>query len=158
MATLADIAKATGAKPRSIQLWADAGVLLPDVGTDREGSGRHRRFSKLEVVVACIVAPFANEKVAIGGLKAIASQVRQTMTLGHSLETHPIRDALEGRGENYIAISTFPREGKTGYLVVTVGGHISKSLPTFLAEMTSGGAKLNVLSLNTLLKPIRVLC
>jgi hypothetical protein len=158
VATLADIARATGAKPRSIQLWADAGVLLAEAGTDREGSGQHREFSKQEVVIACIVAPFANEKVAVGGLKAIATGVRNVMAFGHPFEMQPIHDALAGKGENFITIATFPSEGRTAYAVTTIGNqYSSKSLMAFLSEMTMGGAKLNVLSLNTLLKPIRVL-
>lgn len=74
--SLADLAKITGAKPRSIQLWADAGVIQPIKGTERGGSGKHRQFSRHEAMIACIIAPFAARKMAIGGLLALSRKMR----------------------------------------------------------------------------------
>src|SRR5271157_1387816 len=104
LATLADIVKATGAKPRTVQLWADAGVIVPEPGSDREGSGRHRQFSKREAAIACIIAPFAVEKVAIGGLKAIAFGLRQEMQLDAG-GIWASNEAYLRRGRNFVQIT-----------------------------------------------------
>jgi DNA-binding transcriptional MerR regulator len=74
--TLSELAKITGAKPRSIQLWADAGIIKAAAATERAGSGTHRRFSRQEAVIACVLATFADQKIAIGGLSQIARWVR----------------------------------------------------------------------------------
>jgi hypothetical protein len=141
-----------------VQLWADAGVLVADPGTDREGSGRHRRFSRNEAVIACIVAPFAAEKVAIGGLRAIATGVRNIQRSGSRFETRALDDALAGKGKNFIAISTFPVEGKTAYQVTPLADfQMANPLGAFLAEATMSGAKLNVLSLDAVLRPLRAI-
>jgi hypothetical protein len=74
--TLADLARVTGAKRRSLQLWADAGVIVPEKSTDRGGSGTHRRFSRKEAVIACIVHAFALHQIAIGELQLISTAMR----------------------------------------------------------------------------------
>ncbi|MCK1330273.1 hypothetical protein IVB57_18260 [Bradyrhizobium sp. CW9] len=74
--TLSDLSRAAGARPRSVQLWADAGIIKAASATDRAGSGTHRRFSRQEVIIACIVAAFAEQKIAIGGLTQIANRLR----------------------------------------------------------------------------------
>lgn len=66
--TLSAISKAVRAKPRSVQLWADAGVIQPIRSTDRGGSGTHRRFPVTELPVAWVVARLADCGVAIGSL------------------------------------------------------------------------------------------
>jgi DNA-binding transcriptional MerR regulator len=74
--TLSELAKITGAKPRSIQLWADAGIIKAAAATERAGSGTHRRFDRQEAVIACVLTPFADQKIAIGGLSQIAHWLR----------------------------------------------------------------------------------
>jgi hypothetical protein len=155
VATLADIVRATGAKSRSVQLWADAGVILPDPGSDREGSGRHRQFSKREAMIACIIAPFAAEKVAIGGLKAIARGLRE---IRFSSEERVLNQALAGRGRNFIQITTFldDESGKTGYAIRLINSdHTNMPLLQFLEEGASGSAKMNIIDLDHVLRPIR---
>jgi hypothetical protein len=99
--TLADIAKITGAKPRSVQLWAEAGVLKADPITERRGSGVHRTFSRDEGLVACVVNAFAVQGVAIGNLLHAANGVRN-----HYLPKPHLREAFEdaliGSGSNYL--------------------------------------------------------
>ena len=74
--TLADLVRVTGAKRRSLQLWADAGVILADRSTDRAGTGTHRRFPRDEAIIACVVHAFALHQIAIGELLRIAVMVR----------------------------------------------------------------------------------
>lgn len=74
--TLADLARVTGAKRRSLQLWADAGAIMADQSTDRAGTGTHRRFPRDEAIIACVVHAFALHQIAIGELLRIAAMVR----------------------------------------------------------------------------------
>jgi hypothetical protein len=95
--TLADLVEITGAKRRSIQLWADAGVIVADRQTDRAGTGTHRRFGRDEAIVACVVHAFALHQVAIGELLVISSAVRNWMN-SPSLRRLIIDQSVEGTG------------------------------------------------------------
>lgn len=156
MVTLADLVRATGAKPRSVQLWADAGVLIPETGTDREGSGRHRQFSKLEAVIACVIARFAADKVAIGALKGIAHSLRQNQFLAG--EEWALKEAMEGRGRSFLQVTSFPHEptGKTAYMVHMINSSRSSiQLIKFLEERASGAANMHVIDLDYTLRILR---
>ena len=74
--TLADVVRRTGAKRRSVQLWADAGVIksLPD--TFLMGSGVHRLFDERELEIAALVGALAELSISIGALKFFADQIR----------------------------------------------------------------------------------
>jgi hypothetical protein len=90
---LADLAQVTGAKRRSLQLWADAGVIRAEKSTDRGGSGTHRRFSRDEAIIACIVHGFALHQIAIGELLIISGKVRGALT---DQRKKPILAAMRG--------------------------------------------------------------
>jgi hypothetical protein len=77
--TLADLERVTGAKRRSLQLWADAGVIKAMKGTNRAGTGTHRTFSREEAIVACVVYAFALHQIAIGELLSISTKVREAL-------------------------------------------------------------------------------
>jgi hypothetical protein len=77
---LAEIAEFARMPKRSVRLWADAAVIKADEDTVLQGSGIHRRFSRTELIVACIIAPFAKQKLAIGALNAISRNIRLSMT------------------------------------------------------------------------------
>jgi hypothetical protein len=77
--TLADLERVTGAKRRSLQLWADAGVIKAMRGTNRAGTGTHRLFSREEAIVACVVYAFALHQIAIGELLSISTKVREAL-------------------------------------------------------------------------------
>ena len=159
MATLADIVKATGAKPRTVQLWADAGVIVPEPGSDREGSGRHRQFSKIEVAIACIVAPFAAEKVAIGGLKAIALELRGNVEFLAG-EQWALKEALDSKGRNFVQITSFlnVETRQRRYMVRLINSRRAATpLIKFLEEGANGPAKLNVIDLDYALRHLRQL-
>jgi len=102
--TLADLERVTSAKRRSLQLWADAKVIMADRSTDRAGTGTHRRFSRKEAIVACIVHAFALHQVAIGELLYISLLVRFWIELGeqHGSEAWALlilEEAMTGQGE-----------------------------------------------------------
>lgn len=77
--TLADLTRITGAKRRSVQLWAEAGVIRAKRDTERRGTGTHRRFSRDEAIIACIVHAFAKQQMSIGTLLMISKVVRLWM-------------------------------------------------------------------------------
>ena len=80
--TLAELTRLTDAKRRSVQLWAEAGVIRSIVGTDRRGSGTHRKFTRDEAIIACIVQAFAYRKIAIGFLWQVAQSLRALRKAG----------------------------------------------------------------------------
>jgi hypothetical protein len=97
--TLADLVRVTGAKRRSLQLWADAGAIVADQSTDRAGTGTHRRFSRDEAIIACIVHAFALHQIAIGELLHIAAMVRFWIQKMSDVEArHILETAIKGEG------------------------------------------------------------
>ena len=110
--TLSEVAKLTGAKRRSVQLWADAGIIQPVKGTDRAGTGVHRRFSIEEVRLIALLVPLAKWGVPIGWLQYFASEFRRAIAEGGSDRARPkmtrerlagaLSRATEGKGNNYL--------------------------------------------------------
>ncbi|MGK7056875.1 hypothetical protein AB4853_10375 [Bradyrhizobium sp. 1050_B9_N1_2] len=108
--SLADLVEMTGAKRRSIQLWADAGVIQADRSTERAGTGVHRRFSRAEAIVACIIHPFADRQIAIGELLSISGMIRA------SILTRPeiYEAAIAGEGETIFTYEGHKRDKRRG--------------------------------------------
>lgn len=103
---LADLERITGAKARSIQLWADAGVLKARPATERGGSGKHRRFSRDEAIVACIVAPFAARRISIGEVLNVSNAVRRQLKEGGASVRATIDDVIAGKADAYLVLAT----------------------------------------------------
>lgn len=74
---LADLMRLTGAKRRTIQYWADHGVIKAEKGTEGAGTGTSRRFSRNEAFIACLVAVFAEKHMAVDVLVDVAAAVRK---------------------------------------------------------------------------------
>ncbi len=75
--TVSDLVRFSGAKPRSLQVWTDAGVLLPLFGTDRGGSGAYRRYPYAEAELACIIAALSSAwRLPVGSLKSLSQAIR----------------------------------------------------------------------------------
>jgi hypothetical protein len=157
MATLSEIARATGAKPRAIQLWADAGVIIADPGTDREGSGKHRKFDRGEVIVACIIAPFAADKMAIGGLLKLSQVVRNLM----KVNARAFDLAAAGTGKGFLAVSLrhfFPANGTLRPLVRIIESFEANG-PLFeiMEKETPDFPLVKILSLKAVLGPLKTM-
>ena len=114
--TLADVVELTGAKRRSVQLWADAGIVRAVEGTDRAGTGVHRRFDTDEVKLIALLAPLARFGVPIGWLRAFAKSFREAFQFGAkrrarspTAEMAALARAFEraavGEGENYLVFT-----------------------------------------------------
>src|ERR1700692_4775279 len=80
--SLSDLEDLTAAKRRSIQLWADAGVIRPYPRTDRRGTGTHRRFSRDEAIIGCIIAGLAIRQRPIGELLRLSNVIRDYLNSG----------------------------------------------------------------------------
>src|SRR5262245_28796105 len=100
--TLADLTRITGAKRRSVQLWAEAGVIHAKRETERRGTGTHRRFSRTEAIIACIVHAFARQQMAIGALLTISKAVRLWVT-GMPGKVH-VEKAIADQKKNWFLI------------------------------------------------------
>ncbi len=57
--TVADVIKATGLKRRTVQFWADKGVIHATKATRGGGHGVHRSFTRDELIIACIIHPLS---------------------------------------------------------------------------------------------------
>jgi hypothetical protein len=100
---LSDLARITGAKRRSIQLWADAGAIRADKRTERAGSGVHRTFGRDEAIIACILSEFAKDAVAIGGLVKIGEGLRSYLSkrIVHNVTREAIEKAITDEQKVY---------------------------------------------------------
>jgi hypothetical protein len=99
--SLADLEKATGAKRRSIQLWADAGVIRAYPRTDRRGTGTHRRFSRDEAIMACIIKGLADRQRPIGELLRLSTSIRAFLNSGADRK---LLEAAIGGAEQLMAL------------------------------------------------------
>lgn len=75
--TLSEVAAAIGANRRSLQIWTDAGVLHPEPGTNRAGTGIHRKYRYPEIEIAAICAEAQKFGAGIGMLLAISERWRK---------------------------------------------------------------------------------
>lgn len=96
--TLVHIAAMAGLKPRTVQNLAAAGALRAEAGTDRRGTGMHRRFCLEEVIIAAFLAPLSNLQMSIGTLLQVAGNIRGHMGIYlpkfKDAMSHEIRDVL----------------------------------------------------------------
>jgi hypothetical protein len=92
--SLADLVEITGAKPRSLQIWAERGVIQPIKSTSGAGTGHHRLFSRAEAIIACIIHPFAMRQMAIGELLDLSGAIRQ-----HYAKRPDIYEKARGGGD-----------------------------------------------------------
>jgi len=74
-----DVARLSGAPLRTVRYWALTRVLEAAPESDRAGTGKHRQFSKQEVVIACIVQYFSSRGRQIGQLTDISKTLRAAL-------------------------------------------------------------------------------
>ncbi|RWF41855.1 MAG: hypothetical protein EOS65_10960 [Mesorhizobium sp.] len=92
--TLAELTALTGAKRRTVQLWAEAGAIKARAETERAGTGTHRRFDRTEAVVASMLASLSYLKMSIGELVQRGSDLRQWLETANWNE---IEDCVDGK-------------------------------------------------------------
>jgi hypothetical protein len=116
--SLADLVEVTGAKRRSLQIWADRGVIHPIKSTANAGTGVHRLFSRKEAIIACIIHPFALRQIAIGELLSISKLMRMYL----SDTSEPIEKAIRGAGTTMLSVESYYEGGKNLHWVDISGG------------------------------------
>lgn len=160
--TLSEVVALTGAKRRSVQLWADGKIIQAVEETDRAGTGVHRRFSENEVKIVALLVPLAELGLTIGWLGEFASRFRKAMgrkTKGQpeSATTGEMRGALKraarGEGSNFLL---FGHEPKALWFDVLSGDEGSAPLDLVLAfhnrVFTGGSTFMGIIDLNATLK------
>lgn len=121
--SLSDVTRITGAKRRSVQIWAEAGALKADFDTDRQGTGTHRRFSRDEAMIACVLSAFAGMQVPIGQLIVLGDHFR---TLLNDPEVRAaFDDAIEDTATVYVIVQDLADHFKTN--IVRRAFNLSKS-------------------------------
>lgn len=75
--TVSELAKVIGEKPRTIQFWAEVGVLRVASDTHRQGKGVHRRFPRGEIPYAMLAHKLASMNCPIGEIEAVVNVVRE---------------------------------------------------------------------------------
>jgi hypothetical protein len=80
--SLAQLVKVTGGKRRSVQLWAEAAAILAYPTTEKRGTGTHRKFSRDEAIIACVLNALAKRQVGIGELVRIGRGIRAFLNSG----------------------------------------------------------------------------
>jgi hypothetical protein len=116
--SLADLVEITGAKPRSLQIWAERGVIHPIKSTSGAGTGVHRLFSRKEAIIACIIHPFALRQIAIGELLAISDRLRGLLNNPAAAEI--IEKAVVGRGDTMLIVESW-HEGRKDRHSISIG-------------------------------------
>lgn len=154
--TLSGIAEATRQSKRTVQLWADAGVIKAKPSTMLAGSGVHRRFGRNELIIACVVSPFAKQKVSIGGLDTISVVTRSLLTTSHR---RTFERGINQEGQNYLLV--YWAEGKGGELRTCGMNTVSdiKSVSFFdtmgsFDDERTRAAKVDAISLNEVFRDI----
>jgi hypothetical protein len=113
--SLADLVEITGAKPRSLQIWAERGVIQPIKSTSGAGTGHHRLFSRTEAIIACIIHPFSMRQMAIGELLDLSVAIRQHYDKRPNAYEH-----AHGDGNTWLAVEIWyedEKETKMGRLL-----------------------------------------
>ena len=106
--SLSDLVEVTGAKRRSVQLWAERGVIRALKSTESVGTGVHRQFSRDEAIIACIVHPFALRQISIGELVNVAAAVRTCLIASRAI----IEAAIRGGSETTLSYESYFQKGE----------------------------------------------
>ena len=140
--TLADLVKAIGAKRRTVQLWAEAGVLVADPRSERAGSGTHRLFNVDEVVIGCVINAFALNEMPIGKLLMHSKLLRTDLSVpGIRRE---VSKAIRNETRVYLALAG------DGTIIFT-SDEVVGAMPIALGYLGAAHPSLIVVHLNTCL-------
>ena len=158
--TLADLTRITGAKRRAVQTWAEAKVIEAEAKTERAGRGTHRRFSRDEAIIACIVRSFAMRQMSIGELLNVSNAIRKQLKKG-GVDRKVVDGVIAGTTLGYLILVTIAKRswrctileaelskvGGADQLFSNIGAVASEHAEKF-------GAMATVICLNTYLKEL----
>jgi hypothetical protein len=111
--SLADLTRLTAAKRRTVQLWAEAGIVHAIPGTDKAGTGTHRRFSREAAILACLLNAFAQRlHMPIGVLFLVSRAIR----IWIQTNSHLVERAIQNRHEIFLVLKASGGHGEvTGF-------------------------------------------
>jgi hypothetical protein len=144
--SLSDLVDVTGAKRRSLQLWAERGLIRAMEGTENAGTGVHRLFSRDEAIVACIAHAFAIRQISIGELLFICGGVRSILHGRRDL----IESAVTGNGDTILSYESWWEEGQHKQSVA-----LRSAKEIHFQTRREAGAMLMVIRLETFLSKLR---
>jgi DNA-binding transcriptional MerR regulator len=106
--TVADVINATGLKRRTVQFWADRGVIRATKATQEGGSGVHRSFTRNELIVACILHPIAlgwqgDQTRTLSELTQVANHIR--LLVKAPVACDDFEQAIAGTGQFYLILT-----------------------------------------------------
>ena len=78
--SLSDLTEITGLKRRTVQHWSEVGAIVAEASTERKGTGVHRRFSRREAMIACLLAPYGTAQISIGQLLPLSMHLRDVLS------------------------------------------------------------------------------
>jgi DNA-binding transcriptional MerR regulator len=154
--TVADIIKATGLKRRTVQFWADRGVINATRATQSSGQGVHRSFTRNELIIACVLHPLS-----------LGWRGDQTRSLGELIELAKILRTLLRTPVTHRDFDEAISSDDDVYLIVTwiFGGGIEtaiqntrqqdKVFPGVIGQLAEQSGRSEVLYLNEWLQPLR---
>jgi DNA-binding transcriptional MerR regulator len=154
--TVADVIKATGLKRRTIQFWADNGVIQATRATQEGGHGVHRSFMRSEVIIACLIHPVSlgwrgDQTLSLGEIKEFASAIRHL--LRKSVTREDFDNAIADRGTFYL-ILTWVFGGGIETDIQMVDGKGQLSFRGVVGQLERQSGRSEVLYLNEWLSPL----
>jgi hypothetical protein len=157
--TVADIIKATGAKRRTVQFWADREIIRATKATQEGGPGVHRSFTRDELIIACLIHPLSlgwreDQTRSVGELIQVASSIR--MQLKHDFSREDFERAIAGDGKFYLVITwLFGARSPPEYWVAEVPPKGQLFFPAAMATLEQHPGRCEVLYLNDWLRLLR---
>jgi len=153
--TVADLIRATGAKPRTIKFWVDQGLIRATKASQSGGHGVHRQFTRNELILACLLLPLAigwrgDQTRTLSELKELAKEIRPTI----AYEQDSFERAIEGAKPYYLVLTWF--FGGEIHPWVTPTHHARELyFPGVIGELETKPGRAEVLYLNQWLSPLR---
>lgn len=98
--SIGDIAAAHNEKTRTIQFWADTGVLQPIQNSNRKGKGTQRRFDETELRLAGLAKRLAAMNSPVGELVSICTFARNFTVSGLARRASKLYDSTQEKYAN----------------------------------------------------------
>ncbi len=121
--SVTDIARVTGANPRSVQHWAASKLLIAKSETDRKGTGNRRLFAFDEALIACVLQPLAERQTPVGEMQRIAFLIRDHLLTGGVARRGLLNKMILGSTQAWFV--AFPEQEDPAAKIVQAGGEAS---------------------------------
>jgi hypothetical protein len=153
--TVADLIKATDAKPRTIKFWVDRGLIRATKASEGGGHGVHRQFTRNELILACLLYPLAmgwrgDQTRTISELVELAKSIRVAI---HA-ERDVFERAVSGR-EHFYLVLIWIFGGQIQTWVTPTHKARRLYFPGVVAELETHPGRAEALYLNGWLQPLR---